>query len=300
MSSNLMQKMAELEVQLAALTAERKAGRGAHVRQGNGSHGEAEELAEAIGKRLQRVEQNLREDFVGKFAGNFLLATETITKRLEAVETRAAKVESEQKALEVKLQNHQKVIGAKLDESNERQRKLMAEFVTLLDQYRAQNAETLKAQQAAAKECKEAVAATTKAATLCGTFAKDYEKTATTAKQNITDLVGRSADEWNNYVGKVRTALDNSMTPVMRRVKALTEAQLKRRAWMIGMGVMLGLGISSSLAWLTQPQRYERQEAANWRNFFTELTPEQYDKVTKLLTEIEAEQQKAAEAQNKK
>lgn len=70
---------------------------------------------------------------------------------------------------------------------------------------------------------------------------------------------------------------------------------------MIGMGVMLGVGISSGLAWLTQPQRYERQEAANWRNFFTELTPEQHDKVTKLLGEIETQQQQeAAEEQNKK
>lgn len=71
-----MQRICDLEAEVAALTAENQALK-ASQRNGH-AHPQPnpEELANAIGVRLMRVEQNLREDFVGKFAASFLLATE--------------------------------------------------------------------------------------------------------------------------------------------------------------------------------------------------------------------------------
>src|SRR3712207_1797963 len=128
MSTNPMQRIADLEARVAALTSENEALRA----QKNGhSHPPPNpaELANAIGTRLTRVEQNLREDFVGKFAGSFLLATETITNRLNALDQRETELEERQKGLEAKLKTHYSAVGAKLDEAGGRQRKLMTEFV---------------------------------------------------------------------------------------------------------------------------------------------------------------------------
>ena len=60
------------------------------------------------------------------------------------------------------------------------------------------------------------------------------------------------------------------------------------------------VALSSGVAWLTQPQRSLAQDGLKWRNFLTGLTPEQYDKVTKLLAEIETQQKADQQKGNKR
>jgi hypothetical protein len=92
-----MQPISDLEAEVAALTGENQSLK-ASQRNGH-SHPQPnpEELANAIGARLARVEQNLREDFVGKFAASFLLASETITSRLNTLDQRESELEARQK-----------------------------------------------------------------------------------------------------------------------------------------------------------------------------------------------------------
>src|SRR4028118_2353424 len=93
MSSNPMQRISDLEAEVAALTAENQSLK-ASQRNGH-AHPQLnpQELAEAIGSRLTRVEQNLREDFVGKFAGILLPPLENFNKRVADAEERQISIE---------------------------------------------------------------------------------------------------------------------------------------------------------------------------------------------------------------
>jgi hypothetical protein len=55
----------------------------------------------------------------------------------------------------------------------------------------------------------------------------------------------------------------------------LTEAQYKRRAWLLAFGLITGLAFSSIFLWLTQPPRAVERDAWRWRSFTSNLTQEQ-------------------------
>ena len=217
-----MQRIADLEARVAALTSENEALKA----QKNGhSHPppNPEELAHAIGTRLTRVEQNLREDFVGKFAGSFLLATETITNRLNALDQREAELEERQKGLEAKLRAHYSAVGAKLDEAAGRQRKLMTEFVGILNQHLAHSDALLKAQQATVESCDRAAAATAQSASLCTSFAEDYRATSAQAGVAIRSVKVTAERELTAYTSELKKEALNTVKPVIREVQELTE-----------------------------------------------------------------------------
>ncbi len=153
MSSNFMQRIADLEAQVKSIAAERD---GLKRELAGRQMPSAEEFADAIGKRLVRVEQNLREDFVGKFAGNFLLATETITKRLENIDQKQTNLEVHQKTVETKFKNHIAQVTQATDTGYENQQNLLQAFLDYNKEYMARHDQTLKAQRATAKECQQA------------------------------------------------------------------------------------------------------------------------------------------------
>lgn len=288
MSNNPIQRIADLEARVAALTSENEALRA----QKNGhSHPppNPEELANAIGTRLTRVEQNLREDFVGKFAGSFLLATETITNRLNALDQRETELEERQQGLETKLQTHYTAVGAKLDEAGGRQRKLMTEFVGILNQHLSHSDTLLKAQQATVESCNRAATATAHSAALCTNFAEDYKATSAQAGVAIQSVKVTVERELTSYTSELKKEALNTVKPVIREVRELTERQYMWRLRLIIFSVLLGIGISSGVAWVTQPSPKLLLDAAHWRRWQEGFTPEQANRLNSLLKEIEKE-----------
>ncbi len=118
--------------------------------------------------------------------------------------------------------------------------------------------------------------------------------TTTEGMQNLTDQMQAGLKK---YVEAIKSRAQDAMMPVVERVEYLTQAQLKRRWMFASMGFMLCLAVVVGTTYLLQ-QRLSGEvlkDAARWRNYTSELTPQQYDKVTALLKEIEVEQE-AAEA----
>ena len=289
MSTNPMQRISDLEAEVASLTAENKSLKASQRNGHSHPQPKPEELAEAIGARLTRVEQNLREDFVGKFAGSFLLATETITGRLNALDQRETELEERQKSLEAKLQTHYSAVGAKLDEAAGRQRKLMTEFVGILNQHLSHSDTLLKAQQATVDSCNRAAAATAQSASLCTNFAEDYKATSAQAGVAIQSVKATAERELTAYTRELKTEAMNTVEPVIREVRELTERQYIWRLRLIIFSVFLGIGISSGVAWLTQPSPKQLLDAARWRHWQEGFAPDQVDRINNLLKEIEKE-----------
>ena len=294
MMSNPMQRLADLEARVKALTAERDALQ-QELLQRNPSQPDINELTDLINNGLERVERNIREDFIGKFAGNFLLATETITNRVVAVEARESQIEKQQKGLEVRLQNHQITISRTLDEATANQRQLLLSFLEANKNYNAKNEATLKAQQAAVAGCNAAAAATAKASDLCATFARDYEVISCKATNSLDMLMVEMRDTATRHLAEHFNAVNDIWMSVYHKAKQLTSSQYKKRILGACLGVFAGLIFSSGFAWLSQPQRYVEQNAQRWRSLTTGLTPDQYDKVMKAIAAVEAKNKADAE-----
>jgi hypothetical protein len=284
-----MQRIADLEAQVAALTSENEALR---AQKNEHSHPQpnSEELANAIGTRLTRVEQNLREDFVGKFAASFLLASETITGRLNALDQHELELEERQQNLETKLQNHYAAVGAKLDEAGGRQRKSMTEFASILNQHLAHSDTLLKAQQATVESCNRSAAATAKSAALCTNFAEDYTATSAQAGVAIQSVKVTVERELTAYLRELKTEALNTVTPVINEVQHLTERQYLWRLRLIIISIILGIGISSVIAWVTQPSSKQLFDAARWRHWQEGFAPDQLGRINNLLKEIDKEE----------
>jgi hypothetical protein len=77
--------------------------------------------------------------------------------------------------------------------------------------------------------------------------------------------------------------------PVMREVRELTEKQYLWRLRLIIVGVLVGIAVSSGVAWVTQPSSKQLLDAARWRHWQEGFTPEQADRINGLLKEIEKE-----------
>lgn len=103
MSNSPLQRIADLEAQVAALTAENNALKARTNGSGNG-HLDAEKLIEVVGLRIDRSGQLLREDFTGKLAG---LISPYIDKTLQQCDEVAAK----QDDLEKKFKEQKKAVA---------------------------------------------------------------------------------------------------------------------------------------------------------------------------------------------
>ena len=102
MSTNPMQRISDLEAQVAALTAENQSLRS----NGNGNgHLDLEKLIEKlVGREFDRFGRLFREEFTGKVAG-------MITPYIESTVRRCANVEKKQTALEDRLKAHEAAVG---------------------------------------------------------------------------------------------------------------------------------------------------------------------------------------------
>ena len=282
--SSQIQRIAELEAQVAAISAECDALKDDQPRF------DLEDLGDQVCDRLEETERRLREDFIGRFAANFLLATEAITNRLTAAEARESQLEERQQALQVEFDNHLAKVKETLAEAYECQNELVRWFHAYNEKYRSAVECLLEAQLDTLRSCNSAAAATAEATQICSSFAKDYEAVAVAAKKGVSGFSAQTKRDLSKYLDELRTAIDRAITPVLQRVEYLTEAQFKRRAWLLAFGLITGLAFSSIFLWLTQPPRAVERDAQRWRSFTSDLTPDQYEKVTKLLEEIERQQ----------
>lgn len=285
--SSQMQRVAELEAQVAALTAERDALKDGQI------EFDLEDHAEQICDQIQETERRLREDFIGKFAANFLLATEAVTNRLSAAEARESRIEERQQALEAEFENHLARVRESLAETYELQKGLVRWINEYNDKYRDAVVSVLEAQLEAVSGCNKAADATAEAARMCSSFAEGYEAVAAAAKQGVSGFSVQAKRDLSGYLDDLKAAIDRAMTPVLQRVEYLTEAQYRRKAWLLAFGLITALVFSSAFLWLTQPPRTVERDAQRWRGLTSNLTLEQYEKVTRLLDEIERQRDTA-------
>lgn len=101
MSNNPMQRVADLEAQVAALIAENTS---LKARTNGNGHLDTNKLIEAVGSQIDRSGQILREDFTGKLAA-------LIAPYIDSTIRRCAEVEKQQGELEKKFEQHRKAVG---------------------------------------------------------------------------------------------------------------------------------------------------------------------------------------------
>ena len=95
-----------------------------------------EELGDQVCDQLEETERRLREDFIGRFAANFLLATEAITNRLTAAEGRESRLEERQQALQAEFENHLAKVKGTLAEAYGCQNEWVRWFHAYNEKYR--------------------------------------------------------------------------------------------------------------------------------------------------------------------
>jgi len=285
MSTNPMQRISDLEAEVAALSAENKS---LKASQRNGHpHLNPEELAEAIGARLTRVEQNLREDFVGKFAGILLPPLENFNKRVADAEARQIDIEE-------RLAAHKAEIAAMLEAANQKQLDTLQRFNAAVKKHNEKNAATLQAQQEAVAACEYAARATTHAAGLCVNFKKDYEDTAHNAKLAIAGAKNEVEHQISEFTRGLREKSEAAVAPAMRRLRDLSESQMEWRVkWSI-FGFVACIFISVAISWIASPSPHVMLDAARWRNWQAGFTKEQADRLNAVLKQIEEENAKRA------
>jgi hypothetical protein len=294
MSTHEMQWKADIEAKLSQLTAQNTAL--ANQLKAQPSLGE---VLQVITAQLSRMDQGLREDFIGKFAGMISPATESITNRVVKLEERLSTAEEREQKFEEQSIAHQMIITEQFERAENRLIDILNAFVLNLEEHHRCNAETLKAQQAAAKDCRTAAAQTAQAASLCTTFAQNYESTASQATGAIRTLTGTMQSELRSLVRDIEEKASATIMPVVKKAREMTEDQYIKRAWWIAFGAIAILLISGVLTRYMQPSPYIMRDAASWRSLENGMRQEQADKINKVLNEVQAEQRAEEEKQNK-
>lgn len=287
MSTHEMQWRSDVDARLSQLTAQLK------------SQPNNLELVESIGARIAREGQTLREDFIGKFAASFLLATETITKRMVEIDEKQTEMEEREQKLEERIAAHEAKVSADLEKTEKKQLEILNGFIDTLNQHHKINAATLTKQQVTVEECQRAAAATARAAALCTTFADDYKATSTQGKEEVNALTTKLRSDLQSFVKGIKEETSTAIMPTIKRVRDLTQEEYMRRAKWIAFGAAIILVISGVLTWYAQPSHSIMRDGASWRAFQNDLTPEQSNKVNKVIDEIQAEQRATEEKKNK-
>ena len=285
MSTPPMQWMSDMEAQIAQLTA-RNMALEKHLK----DQPTPAELLAAIAAQLARMDQNLREDFTGKFAGHITPFIDSVSNRVKALDERLVKAEEREQGIEEQVATHQATINAQLEETEKRQAEILNWFVDALNQHHKINAATLSKQQLAVEECRRATVETSKAAKLCTTFAGNYESTASHATAAIQTLAASSRGEIQSFVQGIKNETKAAIMPVIKEAREMTEAQWTRRVWLVTMGAFIILVCCVGLTWVAQPSPYVMRDAANWRAIESDMTPEQADTMNKVLNEVQAKQ----------
>lgn len=304
MSTNPLQRVSDLEAQNEQLQVEsaRLRAQATELQVENRALREAvqrmpsaETLAEAIGARLTRVEQNLREDFTGKFAASFLLATETITGRIVAVDERQEKVEARQKAFEGRITTHMEQVGAVLNQADEKQVGLLRRFSAALKQHHSKNEGLLAAQEEILIGCQQAAQATAQAAARCANFDQDYAQASTLAKREMGEAGRLMQRDLRAFTSEVKERAEEAVEPAMQRLRHLSDSQIEWRIKWSVLGFLACVVVTVAVSWALSPSPYVMIDAARWRNWQAgNFTKEQADRLNHLLGEIEQENAKLA------
>jgi len=280
-----MQWMSDVEARMAQLTA-RNTALEKHLKE----QPAPSDMLAAIAAQLTRMDQSLREDFTGKFAGHITPFIDSVSNRVKALDERVAKAEEQEKGIEEQVAAHQATISEQLDETEKRQAEILNWFVDSLNQHHKINAATLAKQQLAVEECRRATVETTRAATLCTTFAGNYESTASHATAAIQTLAATSRGELQSFVQGITKETSAAIMPTIEKAREMTEDQWMKRVWWISMGVMFVLMCCAGLTWFAQPSPYVMRDAASWRAIQSEMTQEQAETVNKVLNDVQAKQ----------
>lgn len=287
MSTPPMQWMSDVDAELAQLAAQNK------------SQPNTLELVEAVGLRIAREGQILRDDFTGKFAASFLLATETITKRVVELDEKQTKLEERERQLEERIAAHEAKVSEDLERTEKRQLEILNSFIDALNQHHKINAATLTKQQVVIEECQRAAAATARAAALCTTFADDYEATSALGKEEVHALTTRLRGDLQSFVRGIKEETSTAIMPTIERVRELTQEEYMRRAKWIALGALIILVICGGLTWFAQPSPHIMRDAASWRTYESGLSQDQANRLNKAINEAQMEQRAEEENKNK-
>jgi hypothetical protein len=282
-----MQWKADVDAKLAQLSAQHK------------SQPNPLELLDAIGARISREGQTLREDFIGKFAASFLLATETITKRVVELDEKQTKLEEREQELETQTTTHEAKVSEDLGKAEAKQAAILATFIDALNQHHRINAATLTKQEVAVEECHRATAATARAAALCTPFAGDYEAIVKKAGTGMDTLTTTLRADLQTFVQGIKKEAPETMVPAIRRAREITEEEYARRTKWIILGGTAILLVCLALTWLVQPTQYVMRDASRWRTYQSELSPDQANRLDKLIDDIQTEQRAVEEKKNR-
>ncbi len=134
---------------------------------------------------------------------------------------------------------------------------------------------------------------------MCAEFADDYRAVAGEAKSGISLLASETRGELRKHFNQTKQATEETLAPIHRRVRELTEKQFTRRLYLMAFGVVFGILITAGMTWLAQPSPYIYRDAANWRSFREVMTDDQLKRANQIIKEVN-EAEKAAEDQKQK
>jgi hypothetical protein len=286
-----MQRIADLEAEVAALTAEKQELESkAQGTKPLDVEALAGTIAEVIDARLRRTEQGLREEFVTKFAALFEPIIERTTGRVVRLEEREDEAEDRQETLEERLRRHLDEVGAKFDGLAGM---LDAKFVGLSDMlvsHKACTDEALGMMGECLRKWGALAAATVEAAESCQSFKRDYEQTVEKAESDRAILVARMERELGTFAWKLRETATNVIEPALVRAQREARTQFRQRVqWLCVFA--LGAAVMCGLMWMASPGGQTAMDAAKWRQWQQGFQPAQVERLNRVLAEIEAEKQ---------
>ena len=284
-----MQRIADLEAEVAALTAEKgELESKAQGTQPLDVEALAGTIAEVIDARLRRTEQGLREEFVTKFAALFEPIIERTTNRVVKLEEREEKAEERQEALEQRLGTHLDEVGAQFDGLAAM---LNAQFVGLSDMLASHHAVTGQALGSLDEYVRKAeglAGSTVEAAEACRGFKQDYEQAVGRAEGDRLALVAWMEGELGVFTRGLREQARDVFEPILVRGRREARSQLRRQVeWVCVFA--LGAAVMCGLMWLAAPDGQAMTDAAKWRQWQQGFQPAQAERLNRVLAEIEAE-----------
>lgn len=291
MSNNPLQRIADLEAQLADMTAEKE-----ELKQQPSAtkpvdaEGLAAAIAEVIDARLIKTEQHLREDFVGKFAAFFEPIIERTTSRAVALEKRLDEAGAGQGALEQRLRTHLDEIDARFAEMNGEQDARLTRFSKTLENHHAKNDAALALLQQYVQTCRALALATAGAVEACQGFKRDYEETVAKAEGDRTALAKRVEGELTAFAREIRRRLQDAVESALKDAERRARSTFRRQVEFVG-ALALGAIFLFGLLWMASPDGSAALDAARWRRWQGGFTQGQAERLNKVLEEIDKEDQ---------
>jgi len=288
MSNNPLQRIADLEAQLADTTAEKEElGKLLQAAKTMDIEGLAIAIAAAVDASLVKNVQYLREDFVGKFAAHFEPIIERTTNRMSGLEKRLDEAEVDQDGVERRLRQH-------LGEIEER----LTGFSISLESHHSKNDAALGLLWQHVQASRTLAQVTVDAAGACKSFRSDYEATVAKAEDDRGVLAKRIEGEVTAFARAVTRRLRDTVEPTLKEMERQGRSQFRRQVEWLSV-FALGALIMFGVMWMASPSGSTVLDAARWRKWQQGYSQEQIDRLNKVFAEIEAEEQGRERANNR-